>query len=146
MVVEPDLEGFRDAQVLLREKFGEDVPFFTPTPTTYPPGTPVDPETGLPYDPTILPEASGFASAVVRASVVFRPIRGLSDDTRTTPIGNIEEGEVVVMVGPEDFEEEELDEATEMEVHGERYRIKQTETDQLGDGKPHRVVVHGEQL
>lgn len=146
MVVDPNLEGFREAQVTLRQKFGEDVPFFTPSETEYPEGTPLDPESGLPYDPTILPLASGFASAVVRASVVFRPIQGTRDSTRTTPIGDIEEGSVVVMVSPQDFEEEDLDEATEMEIHGERYRIKQTEYDQLGDGPPHRVIVHGEEL
>lgn len=146
MVVDPDLPGFREAQVLLRQKFGEDVPFFTPTETKYPSGTPLDPESGLPYDPTVLPEASGFASASVRASVVFRPIQGLGDSAKTTPIGDIEEGRVVVMVSPEDFEEEDLEDATELEVHGERYRIKQTEYDQLGDGPAHRVIVHGEEL
>lgn len=149
----PDLEGFADAQARLRAGFGEPVPFFAPTGTTYPPGTPVDPESGEPYDPTVLPTASGFASAAVNCNIVSRPMglsrRGIDTDVNTTAIGNLEEGQVVLIVGYDDYHDDELaidlDDATEFVVHNERYLISQRDDDQLGDGPPMRVLVWGDQ-
>ena len=149
MDISPDLEGFREAQATLRSQFGEDVPFFTPTETTYDPSVPLDPETGTPYDPTIAPTASGFASAVVRASVVYRPMglsrRGIEDDVQTTAVGNLEEGQIVLIVDPDDYEAE-LTEATECEVHEERYLLGQVDFDRLGEGPYHRVIMYAEQM
>lgn len=151
--MKPDLEGFRGAQAKLRAEFGEDIPFFAPTGTTYPPGTPLDPESGEPYDPTILPTASGFASASVRCNVVSRPLglsrRGIDTDAQITAIGNLEEGQVVLITGYEDYHDDslaiDLDDATECIVHGERYVLGMRDEDQLGDGDPARVLIWADQ-
>jgi hypothetical protein len=148
----PDLEGFRDAQALLREHFGQDVPFFTPVEQTWDPSVPLDPETDRPYDPTAVPVASGFASAMVHANVVTRPLglsrRGVETDIRSTAFGDIEEGTVVLIVGWEDFDPALL-EATEFQVNEERYTITQHEYDRMGpgapSGDPDRVLFWGEQ-
>lgn len=146
---EPDLAGFREASVTLREKFGQDVPFFSPTTTSYPPGTSLDPESGQPFDPTIQPTASGFASAVVRVGVVFRPMglsrRGVEDDIKETAIGNLEEGTVVLISDPADYEAH-LTDATECIVQDERYTLTQVEHDRMGNGPYHRVLLYAEQM
>jgi hypothetical protein len=148
-IPEPDLQGFRDAQATLRAKFGEPVPFFTPQAKTYPPGTPLDPETEEPYDPMILPTASGWAVASATASIVARPLglsrRGVDADIDVTAVGIFEEGTVVLIVGYEEWHAANLDEATECEVHNERYEIVQTEEDQLGPGEPERMLAYCQQ-
>lgn len=151
MAVVPDLEGFRDAQAKLRADFGEDIPFFVPSATTWPIGTPIDPESNVPYDPTILPTASGFASASVRSSVVFRPLglsrRGVADDVKQTEVGRFEAGELALIVGYDDFVANGLDEATEAIVHDERYVINTFDYDRLGEDPDgyHRVIIYLDQ-
>ena len=53
--ITPDLQGFRDAQSELRQLFGQDITFQAKAAATWPLGTPIDPETNEPYDPTIEP-------------------------------------------------------------------------------------------
>lgn len=146
---EPDLAGYREAQLTLVAKLGADVPFFTPTATTYPAGTKMDPETGQPFDPTILPTASGFASAAVRCGVAIRPVglsrRGISDDTRLAALGLITEGEGILIVPTADFEANDLDAATECEVHGDRWEITQRTPDGIANVE-HRRLVYIRQL
>jgi hypothetical protein len=71
-LVEPDLAGFAEAQQRHRTKFGEDVVFLGEVTAVFPGGTPLDPETGDPYDPALQPTSSGQASAVVRCTVAWR--------------------------------------------------------------------------
>lgn len=103
----PNWAGFEDAQIRLRAAFGNDVEFFAPTGTTYASGVALDPETGRPYDPTIKPIASGWASAVVHGDIVDRPM-GLSQggvaDQRLagTPLGSMPVKQKVVIIGSAD--------------------------------------------
>lgn len=139
--MDADLAGFRDAQVLLRAKLGRDVPFFTPSATTYPPGTALDPESGQPYDPTILPTASGFASAAVRATVVMPGATPIRDDVVMNALGEIEVGEAALVVGAEEYDTNNLEAATKVELYGEEYEITQQNLDSIGDGPPHRAIL-----
>lgn len=90
----PDRAGFIDAQQRLRENLGRHVCFYTPLPQTFASASAsgkFDPETKLPYDPqtpSIASGASGFASAVVRCSVVFQPLTTIRrDETQATAQG-----------------------------------------------------------
>lgn len=142
--MDPDLAGYREAQVRLIAKLGSDVEFFTPTDVIWPPGTILDPETQQPYDPETEPQSSGFSSASVRCGLAIRPIglsrRGVADDDLTTAIGRIEEGEGVLIVPIEDYDANRLDEATRATVYGEPYEITQTDGDGLA-GQIHRKLV-----
>jgi hypothetical protein len=60
-----DLAGFADAQSRLRNQFAEEVTFMYPEQFAWPAGTPIDPETDEPYDPTVEPITASAASAVV---------------------------------------------------------------------------------
>lgn len=140
----PDLTGYREAQVRLVAELGSDVPFFLPTQTTYPEGAILDPESGTPYDPTVLP-SSGFTSATVRCGVAIRPIglsrRGIADEETLSAFGRFEEGEGVLILPIEDFEDNNIDQATECIVYNERYEISQHDEDGLADFN-HRAIVY----
>jgi hypothetical protein len=141
----PDLTGYREAQVALVAQLGSDVPFFTPSAVTWPAEAILDPETGEPYDPTVVPTSSGFTSASVRCGIAVRPIglsrRGVADDEGWTALGKFEDGEGVLLVPIADFEDNDLDEATEAEIYNERYEVTQTDEDGLGD-ENHRMLVY----
>lgn len=148
--VTPDLEGFREAQTRLRLQFGEDIAFSGETAPTWPIGTPIDPETDEPYDPTIEPTSGGVMTVIgtIRCSIVFRPMglsrRGIDDDIQTTAVGNFEEGAVVLIADPDDYAT--VDTATQFDCHDETYIIAQVEKDQLGPGDIQRVLIYGEQM
>lgn len=145
MSVSPNIAGFKEAQERLRDKLGFDVTFYTPLPLTYPPGTPTDPETGVPYNPTIRPTASGFASASVRCSVVNRVFglsrTGVEDQTESTALGIMSNTSLGLIMSEEDWPD--VDEATEFEHLGIRYEIRDDTPDSLGGATRHVVV--GEQ-
>jgi hypothetical protein len=91
-MVEPDIAGWADAQDRLRQKLGTVVVFLIPptlTPEDYPADTSFDPETGLPFDPTIEHTSGEEPERVeVVASVVHRPIdTDVRDAAADTPIG-----------------------------------------------------------
>lgn len=65
------LAAFVDAQQRLRDQLGADIVFWQDPVITLPPGTPVDPETGVAYDPTIVGSATAGGSAMARCSVVY---------------------------------------------------------------------------
>lgn len=141
---EPDLTGFRDAQGVLIAKLGTDVEFFMPVEEQWPPGTVLDPETNQPYDPETQPLSSGFSSASVRCGVVRGRV-GTGDDELTTAIGEVQEGEAVLLIPIEDYEGSGLDAATEAEINDKRYEITQRANDGLG-GESHRKLVWCRQL
>lgn len=87
---DPDLIGFQEAQRRLREKLGRVVSFYTPTATVWPTLSPgvFDPETGVPYDPTIKPLASGYVVASAKVSVVYAPLKTVRrDDEQADALG-----------------------------------------------------------
>lgn len=143
--MEPDLDGFREASVNLRAALGRDVPFFTPTPTTWPPGTPLDPQTGTPYDPVIQPLASGFASASVRAIVVLPGANLRADEVISAAIGEIEEGKAVVVVGRKSWDDNNLEDATLVGIYDETWEIVQSDLDGIGPDAADRVIIHAQQ-
>lgn len=72
----PDIDGWREAQDRLITSMGVSVEFRTPSPKVYAPNVAVDPETGVPYDPTIVPVSGGeMATDLVVVSPVFRSVR-----------------------------------------------------------------------
>lgn len=74
----PNLTGFRDAMERKRAAFAETVHFWRPDDHAWPPGTPIDPETNLPYDPVLASEAIERVGIDVPANVA---IRGQEDAT-----------------------------------------------------------------
>jgi len=136
------LDGFADAQRRLRDKVGMQVSFFTPVASSYPAGTPLNPETGRPYDPTIKPLASGFTSAAVKCSIVRRPFGAkTSDITETTALGLMGTENVGLIMGSASWPP--VSAATEFEVFDARFEIRDTTYD--GIGVRQRRIVIGEE-
>lgn len=103
MSVHPDVAGFRAAQARLRGELGVDAVFIIPESSTWPADTPIDPETGQPYDPFTTPETTAPAQEVtVRCSFVHRPLA--EADPRSTPIGPMDVGSAALIVPIEDFD------------------------------------------
>jgi hypothetical protein len=94
----PNLAGFREAQERKRALLGEDITFFGEPTYTWPPGVPMDAQTGRPYDPVIEPLSSAAASAVIRCGVAHKAgeaqtevetdALGLADRTKVMLIAN----------------------------------------------------------
>jgi hypothetical protein len=93
-VVEADIAGFADAQQRLRERFGEPAVFLQPPQFTYPPGTPIDPETDRAYDPVLVPTASAQASAAVNVTVAYQ---ARARDETAGPIGFSDRAHVMLI-------------------------------------------------
>lgn len=130
----PDFAGFEDAQVRLRAGFGRTVEFFAPTPTTYPAGTRLDPETGRPFDPAIRPLSSGFTQATASGNIVNRPIgpgkRGLGGGREATALGLLTDADKVVILGSGDTGA--ASGATLATIDGEEFKVEDVARDTLG--------------
>lgn len=140
MINGPDLQGMEEAQERLREVTGQDVLFQIPGERTWPEGTELDPETGEPYDPQIEPEETDASEVTIKCGVAFRPVHGLAEDTVESPLGEIKQNEVVLIMSVEEWAE--VEGATTFEVKGDRYRVKKNTSD--GIGSDYRQLVWGE--
>lgn len=98
-----DVAGFADAQRRFRAQFGESCVFLQPPTFTFPPGTQIDPDTGRPYDPVIVPTASAQASATVNCSVSFVAQGRTSEDAeREGPAGFVDRTRAMLIANLED--------------------------------------------
>lgn len=140
---DPDLTGFQEAQRRLREKLGRVVMFYTPTPTVWPalPTASFDPETGVPYDPTIKPLASGYVVASARASTIFAPLKTVRrDDEQADALGVRSRLNKDLIL---DIADAWVASAAVMyELDGEFWQIVNVKTDGLGSAT--RLIVFGE--
>ncbi len=140
----PDLAGFKAAQQRLREQVGVDVTFRIPVPPVWPPGTPLDPQTGRPYDPTVEPQSGGtFGSVVKRVGLVFRPIKvNVEDPVGEEVQGGIRHGESLALsVSTADYPD--IEDAAQVNVEGTEYRVMSIIVD---PGLDNRYIVFGEAM
>lgn len=82
------MAGFIEAQDRFRVQMGEDVVFHIANDPVWPDDVMVDPETGHPYDPTIVPESGGDESdIIIHVHPIQAPIQRGSDDVIEGPSG-----------------------------------------------------------
>lgn len=142
--MQPDLDGFREASITLRAQMGRDVVFLTPTGTTWPGGTILDPETQEPYDPTIAPLASGWASAAVNTLVVGPNGGRVKDDAVNAAIGVVENGEAALIVAANASAI--MKDATRVVLFDGTYEITQgPQPDAVAGELPDRLIVRARQ-
>jgi len=137
----PDLAGFADAQDAKREQLGSDVTFLQEAQVTFPPDTPINPDTSAPYDPTIDPDTSVQPSAVVRCSVYFRALVRGSGGEATAGAAGWEETTRVFAIAPYSAKDQ-IDGSIEMIFHDEHFKIHTIKDDELVAGY-RRVLVYG---
>lgn len=125
----PDLAGFAEAQDALRARMGVDAVFLIRGEKTWPAGTPLDPETGRPFDPFLEPEVdAGDAEIVVRCSYVSRPMQ--TQDPAGSPIGAIDRGNAALVVDPDDHAM--VADAYRVRVGAEVYDLQEWRWDNVG--------------
>ena len=138
----PDLAGFRSAQQRLRDTMGVEATFKLPVAPVWPAGTPLDPQTGRPYDPTVEPESGGGHTEVVRrVALTFRPIKvNVEDPIGDEVQGGIRHGESIALsMSPADHAA--VESAVQVNLEGTEYRI----TSMIADpGLDDRYIAFGE--
>jgi hypothetical protein len=98
----PDVAGYAAAQTRLREQLGIDADFLIKGEPVWPPGTPIDPETGKPYDPFLDPVTPVEETTItVRVSFVHRPLDAA--DPAASPIGPLDRGNAALIVAEADY-------------------------------------------
>lgn len=123
----PDVAGFREAQERLNDELGEDVTFIALEAKVWPPGTPLDPESQEPFDPTIKPVSGGGEIAtVVRCTPIEGAVRA-QDPTRISPSGVRDTEELVFSV--KWFDEPLVADAVYVDHNGERYHVTDIKND-----------------
>lgn len=127
-MLSPDLAGLVDAQRRLRGEFGVEVTFWGEPVENYPPGTPLDPETGRPYDPTIKPTTASAASAAVTCTVAFRS--NTEDQQEVGAIGIAERTHVQLQADIDDAPA--IEGAIAFDVHSERFKVEAMKPDGIG--------------
>lgn len=122
----PDLVGFRGAMQRKRSAFAETVTFTKPAVHVWPAGTPIDPETGLPYDPVLADEASTDLDTVDVAGNVA--IRG-QEDAKANAAGWFDNTHALVIVDLAD--QAAVEDATRFIARGVTYEVVVKRTDGL---------------
>lgn len=137
----PDIAGFRDAMDRLRGAMGGDVTFHIPQPKTWPVGTPLDPETGEPYDPAIQPTSSGFDDVVKHVGIVTKPISTSREgaDVRFEAGGEFSGMDAILDLAAADYPD--VQDATEVTMLGRRFRIMEANPGAIA-GTTDRYVVY----
>lgn len=145
-VRQPDLDGFRAASEQLRDQMGKALVYLTPTETTWLEGTPLDPETGDPWDPTIEPLASGFTSASATTIVVLPGATDRVAKEVEAAIGRIEVGDAALIIGRESWDKASLEDATLVRIYDDDWELADARFDSVGgEGPADRVIVHAKQ-
>lgn len=140
--VRPDLDGWREAMDRGRSFLGQDITFYLPTDPVWPPGTAINPETGRPYDPTVVPASGGEEEVVTLRVGVISPVvtTAARDQVEATAAGvertdraaldvNLAQGPTIQL-------------AAAFTVNGIRFKI--TDIVPHGLTAPDRYVVFGE--
>lgn len=140
----PDITGFIEAQDNLRVATGGTVTFKVPQVPTWPEGTKINPDTGLPYDATILPATADFTTVVKTCGIIKKqasPLRP-QPDTVSSPIG-LESGmDIILDMAESDYAD--VEEAFEFAVETLDYKLVEAKPFSLG-GTRYRWLIYGEQ-
>lgn len=138
----PDLDGWKDAQNRLIDALGNDVEFHVPNAPTYAAGVQLDPESGEPYDPLVVPTSGGdYEVVLVHCIVVFKTIRfNFKDPIFDTPSGLRRGEDVAFLVKPQDMPD--IENANEIVLNDLTYKITEVLPDGLVDTD--RFIIFGE--
>lgn len=126
-MIEPDMQGFKDAQNVLIQQTGEDVTFIAFAPKVYDPAVQLDPESGEPFDPTLQPTSGGEEIAVTLRVVPIEGRTRANDETEVGPSGIRDTWEPVFIVQLADTAD--LAGAEYVDHNGERYHITDVKND-----------------
>lgn len=120
--------------------------FITPATPVYPDGAQLDPETGVPFDPTIESEGAADTRQEVEVGIYRQRVpSNMSDLATSTALGTIGNRRLILDVLTADYDRLALDEATEFEAYDERYKISDVDRKAIAENR-HRVLVWGKRI
>jgi hypothetical protein len=125
----PDIAGFEQAMEQARSVFGQPVTFHIPQPTVWPADTPIDEDTGQPFDPTVEPESGGeFVDVPKTVLVIYHAIGpGLEAPQASEPAGVLRGETAVLDVALSDYPD--IEPATEVTIQNTRYTVEDRQDD-----------------
>lgn len=140
MAATPDIAGFRVAQDRLRQVLGRAVTFHVPEAPVYDPDVQLDPETGRPYDPTVVPTSGGGeADVTITVGIVTTVIESSDEaDIEAGPSGVRSSESAALIIAPAD--KPDIAGAGAFTLDGMRYAV----IDLRFDGSSDRWVCFGE--
>lgn len=141
-VVGEDIEEFVAAQDELRAKFGNPVTFRIPTTPQWPTGTRINPDTGRPYDSTLVRENAEFTEITVTALVIEKqgsPLRPQTSE-QFSALGQLSGMDIILDLSDEDNTA--TIEASEFHVLEQDYHLEERKPFALG-GRIYRYLVYG---
>lgn len=144
MTLFPDIAGFRTAAVAMREQLGSKATFRIPVAQTWPGGTRINPDSGLPYDATVKPTSEPFTNIEKTILIIMKqgsPLRPQSD-TFWEQAGDLSGMDIIVEIGPVDYAD--VKEASEMTINGLHYKIEEAKPFSLASSV-YRYLVYGKE-
>lgn len=140
----PDVTGYVASAQRLREQLGTLATFEIPVNPVWPEGTKINPDTELPFDPTIKPTSGEFTTVEKMVLIILKqgsPLRPQSD-TYWEQVGEMSGMDIIVDMAPADWATVEL--ASEMVVNGLTYKIQEAKPFSIGDTL-YRWLVYGKE-
>jgi hypothetical protein len=142
--ITPDIPGFIAAADNLRSLFGTATQFLIPVAATWPLGTKINPDTGMPYDATIKATSEPFTTITKTVLIILKqgsPLRPQSD-TFWEQVGDVSGMDIIVDISGGDYGEVET--ASDMEINGLTYKIEEAKPFSVG-GSIYRYLVYGKE-
>jgi len=141
-MTEPNLAGFRNAQVRLVEYMGDDITFMFPaSAVVYTPGTAIDPQTGRALDPSVQPLAQTAIAPIVTRAMVVRSGLSPSQAGEADKLGVVATGDLWLRI-PQGTYDTTILNAAAMSVFGETYLITRFILGGMNSVVDH-IVIHG---
>lgn len=144
MPAEPNVTAFVEADKRLREKLGAKITFMVPVAPTWPEGTKINPDTDEPYDPTIERTNDPFTEVVKTCLIILKqgsPLRPQAD-TMQAASGEMSGMDIILDLG--DYDYADVVDASEMNVNGFAYRVREFKPFSLGE-IIYRYLVYGQE-
>lgn len=138
-----DLAGFIAAQDELRSSAGTPAQFGVPTVPQWPAGTKINPDTGEPYDATVVATNPPYDMVEVTVLIIEKqgsPLRPQADQS-WSPSGLREGMDIILDVATADYEAT-VAEASMFTVLGQDYSIEEAKPFGIG-GQVYRYLVYG---
>lgn len=140
----PNVAGYIAAQANLRTMLGAPVTFKVPVAQVWPGGTKINPDTGEPYDPTILPTSAPFTEVVKTCLIILKqgsPLRPQTDTVQAAS-GDMSGMDIILDLAEADYAS--VENASEMVINGLPYRVREFKPFSIG-GTLYRWLVYGQQ-
>jgi hypothetical protein len=140
-----DISAFVDAQNQLRDSLGTTVSFGVPQTAEWAAGTAINPDTGAPFDSTLVPSNAEFVYTDVTVLIIEKegsPLRPQADAGSFNPSGLREGVDIILDVATDDYQTV-VSQATVFTADGIDYALVEAKPFSMG-ASIYRYLIYGE--